>query len=347
MLRIMSHTPVLNLTLKMIYMPRKNLEIHIGDQSFRHPFGIAAGMDKTARCLKGWDTIGASFVEIGGITQYGQDGNPKPRMFRSHQHKALINRMGFNNLGADEMQRRLSHHFKRFGKPSIPIWANLGKSKITSLEDAHLDYSYTMERLWDYCDAFVINVSSPNTPQLRELQHDASLVRILEACQSVNHSKSTSTDRKKPLFVKIAPDMDLNFLENVLRVSQDNGLSGIVISNTTTSRPEIDESEPLFDEIGGLSGSPLKDQSTQMIRHAYKITKGTFPIVGVGGVMNALDAIEKIRAGASLIQAYSGFVFEGPSLTKNVVYGLHTYMREHNIQHFKDLIGSEHQVHER
>ena len=288
-------------------------------------------------------TIGLSFTEIGGVTMLEQSGNPKPRMFRSNKHKALINRMGFNNPGSDNMQKSLSKHFDRFGKPDIPVWVNLGKSKLTENNDAHNDYSTTLERLWKYSDLFVINVSSPNTPNLRDLQGEEELRKIISKCMEINNNQAAEHgSKKKPILVKVAPDMSLEQLEQIVTVAIDEGCSGIVATNTTISRPDEVKGDLKLAETGGMSGKPLRDRSTEFISHIYQYTNGEFPIVGVGGIMNAQDAWEKITAGASLIQAYSGFVFEGPSLSKQIINGLHKRLKEHNLTNIQDAVGLVH-----
>ena len=186
MLRLFSSNPLFRGILSLLYRPNKNLQIKCFGHSFRHPFGSAAGLDKRAEALRGWEAIGLSFIEIGGVTEHEQDGNPKPRMFRADSSRSLVNRMGFNNPGSQKVAAKLAHHFSRHGSPNAPLWANLGKSKVTSLNDAPSDYATSMNRLWNYCDIFVINVSSPNTPNLRELQHDDALESVIQACQVVN-----------------------------------------------------------------------------------------------------------------------------------------------------------------
>ena len=300
-------------------------------------------MDKKGEAINGWQSIGLSFTEIGGVTMLEQSGNPKPRMFRSNKHKALVNRMGFNNPGSDNMQKSLSKHFDKFGKPDIPVWVNLGKSKLTENNDAHNDYSTTLERLWKYSDLFVINVSSPNTPNLRDLQGEEELRKIISKCMEINDNQAAEHGSKqKPILVKVAPDMSLEQLEQIVTVAIDEGCSGIVATNTTISRPDEVKGDLKLAETGGMSGKPLRDKSTEFISHIYQYTNGEFPIVGVGGIMNAQDAWEKITAGASLIQAYSGFVFEGPSLSKQIINGLHKRMKEHNLTNIQDAVGLSH-----
>ena len=342
-LRIFGNNPITRPFLSMIYKSRKKLPINVFDIDYEHPFGLAAGMDKKGEAINGWQSIGLSFAEIGGVTMLEQSGNPKPRMFRSTKHKALVNRMGFNNPGSKNMQNTLNLHYEKYGKPKIPVWVNLGKSKLTDNKDAHADYSTTLKRLWNYTDLFVINVSSPNTPNLRDLQGEEELKKIISSCVDVNIEEANKNNSKqKPILVKVAPDMTLEQLEQIVTVAIESGCSGIVATNTTISRPVGTDDDGKLSETGGMSGMPLKNKSTEFISHIYQFTEGKFPIVGVGGISNAEDAWEKITAGASLIQAYSGFVFEGPGLTKGIVNGLHKKLRQHNLTNINDAVGLAH-----
>ena len=341
-LRIASSNPLFRATLSLLYKPRKHLPITRFGQTYQHPFGIAAGLDKKAEALRGWESLGLAFIEIGGITQHEQDGNPKPRMFRASNSMALVNRMGFNNAGSEKTATFLKTHITNIGKPSVPLWANLGKSKITPLEESAADYATTMTRLWKYVDVFVINVSSPNTPNLRELQHDSALESIINSCRGVNQTMSEKHGTaQKPLLVKIAPDLTDDQLHAVVKTARLAGCDGIVATNTTVERstPSSSSDAKVFAETGGLSGAPLLNRSTEMIHKIYQITDGDWPIVGVGGIMSAQDAWEKIGAGACLLQAYSGFVFEGAGLTKSVVHGLHKKLRESPYSTFEEAIG--------
>ena len=291
---------------------------------FRNPLGLAAGMDKKAEAMKGWETLGFGFIEVGGITEHEQTGNPKPRMFRSSKHKALVNRMGFNNPGSVKM----ASHLSKTKKPEVPLFLNVGKSKITSLEDAHLDYAKTVERCEQYVDGFVINVSSPNTPNLRELQKDEDLARIIEAVQI--HSK------EKPVLVKIAPDLEDMQIKSIVDTARGLGCAGIVATNTTISRPDEDG---IMSQTGGLSGQPFKSRSTEVIRLIADYTNGEWPIIGVGGVSNADDAWEKITNGASLVQVYSSMVFNGASVIKNIVNGLERKLKSKGLTELEQAIG--------
>ena len=345
MLRLLSSNIITRPVLSLLYKPRKMLPIECFGETYKHPFGNAAGLDKRAEALRGWDALGLSFIEIGGVTEHEQDGNPKPRMFRASSSKALVNRMGFNNPGSKKVAVTLERHFSSAGSPSVPIWANLGKSKRTELELAPSDYAASMDRLWNFCDVFVINVSSPNTPNLRELQHDDALESIVHACQEINriHADLNKSSRK-PLLVKIAPDLTDVQLKAVVQTARGAGCDGIVATNTTIERPSSYPrgEEKVFSQVGGMSGSPLTTRSTSMIHKIYAMTDGEWPIIGVGGITNAEDAWAKVGAGATLIQAYSGFVFEGPSMTKSIVHGLDKKLREHGYSTLKEAVGFSH-----
>ena len=344
-LRLLSNNTITRSLLSLIYKSRRKLPQRVFDMDYDHPFGLAAGMDKKGEAINGWQSIGLSFAEIGGVTMLEQFGNPKPRMFRSSKHMALVNRMGFNNPGSKNMQNALKRHYSRFGKPNIPLWVNLGKSKLTSNNDAHTDYSTTLKRLWKYADLFVVNVSSPNTPNLRDLQNKDQLAKIISCCMEVNAEQALLHESKqKPILVKVAPDMTLQQLEQIVTVAMDTGCSGIVAINTTVLRTDEFELDEKLAEAGGMSGKPLNEKSTEFISYIYRFTEGKLPIVGVGGIMNAEDAWEKIIAGASLIQAYSGFVFEGPSMTKQIVNGLHKKLKQHNLTNIHDAVGLAHRM---
>ena len=345
-LRAMTSNPISRSALRLFYKP-KELKVTRFNMAYKNPFGLAAGMDKRAEALRGWESLGLGFIEIGGVTAEEQPGNPKPRMVRSGTSMALVNRMGFNNPGSENIARKLNQHITRFGQPQVPLWANLGKSKNTSLSDAPMDYATTMRRLWIYCDVFVINVSSPNTPNLRELQHDSALEEIVSACTAVNQELSKQHNRPtKPMLVKIAPDLSDDQLVAVVKTARSSGCDGIVATNTTVERPEAasKKEQHVFSQTGGMSGAPVNARSTAMIHRIYQLTNGEWPIVGVGGISNAEDAWAKIGAGASLLQAYSGFVFEGPSLTKNVVNGLHKKLKSSEFSSLDEAIGFAHRA---
>ena len=320
------------------------LPVKLFNLDFSNPVGVAAGMDKNGMAVPSWQSIGYGFCEIGGVTLHEQPGNPKPRMFRASKDKALINRMGFNNIGANALQEQLQFWKDKGLWPDSPIGINLGKSKVTSLKEAPLDYSGSIKILWKHADFFVINVSSPNTPGLRELQENKNLELVLRKCCEINKECSeVEGNKEKPLLVKIAPELDNGFLEDIVKLVKKHKLSGIVATNTTLDRPEATNisSEKIYKEVGGLSGLPLRDKSTEMIRKIYRLTKGKIPIIGVGGIFTADDAWKKITAGASIVQLYTGLVFEGPGIAKSIVKGLKKRVEREGFETISDVVGIE------
>lgn len=314
------------------------LPVEVFGLKFPNPIGLAAGMDKFAAAVPVWEKIGFGFCELGGVTLQAQPGNPPPRMFRAPSAGAIVNRMGFNNPGAEAFAQALADWKKRGRWPGHPIGINLGKSKVTPLEKAAEDYAGSFRLLREYADFFVINVSSPNTPGLRQLQDKAALDEILAAICEVQKSGA----RQPAILVKVAPDLSFEALDEILELATARNISGIVATNTTISRPETGDARlrAIYSETGGLSGKPLREHSTEIIRHIFKQTRGQLPIIGVGGIFNAEDAWEKITAGASLLQVYTGMVYEGPGLPKKIVSGLIQRVRSENVRDFKDVIGS-------
>jgi dihydroorotate dehydrogenase len=280
---------------------------------FKNPVGLAAGLDKNAQIVDAMSHVGFGFVEIGTVTPKPQPGNDKPRLFRLIKDEALINRMGFNNVGADVASARLANR-----KTDVIVGANIGKNKVTANEDAVNDYVYSFKVLFDNADYFAVNVSSPNTPGLRALQDKDSLLAILSTLQEINHGKSN----KKPLLLKIAPDLTTAQLDDVLDVARATKLDGIIATNTTIERSPLSISQQEIERYGagGLSGKPLTQKSTEVIKHLC--SNGSTPVIGVGGIMTAADAKEKIAAGAELIQLYSGFIYGGPDLLRDILIAL-------------------------
>jgi dihydroorotate dehydrogenase len=300
--------------------------------------GLAAGMDKHAAAVPAWENLGFGFSELGGVTWHAQDGNPPPRMFRAVADEAIINRMGFNNSGAEAVAQKLAE-WKKLGRwPKHPVGINLGKSKITPLADAAGDYANSFRVLRDLADFFVVNVSSPNTPNLRQLQDKAALDEILAAIQELNVIQNPG----KPILVKVAPDLSFEALDEILELVAPRNIAGIVATNTTISRPQTKDAAALkvYGETGGLSGRPLRQRSREVIRHLHQQTGGQLPIIGVGGIFNADDAWEKITAGASLVQGYTGMVYEGPGVAKKIVAGLRRRMEQERVSDLKEIIGS-------
>jgi len=302
---------------------------------FPNPVGLAAGMDKHAAAVPGWSALGFGFCELGGVTWHAQDGNPKPRMFRAIPDEAVINRMGFNNSGAEAVAQKLTG-WKNSGRwPAHPVGINLGKSKITPLEKAAEDYANSFRALRELADFFVVNVSSPNTPNLRQLQDKAALSEIFEAIQGLNTGR-------RPILVKVAPDLSFWALDEILELVKPCKIAGIVATNTTITRPSTSDValQKIYAETGGLSGKPLRQRSTEIIRHLYKQTNGKVPIIGVGGIFSADDAWEKITAGASLVQCYTGLVYEGPGLAKKIVAGLNEKVSAGGLKDIHQAVGT-------
>ncbi len=328
------------------------LTVQVFGLNFPNPVGLAAGMDKRAAAVPVWSALGFGFSELGGVTWHPQAGNPGPRMFRAVPHQALINRMGFNNPGAEAVALRLAGWRTQGRWPNHPVGVNLGKSKIAPLGEAAQDYARSLRALWFHADFFVINVSSPNTPNLRQLQNRAALDEILAALQEENHRSATAASGspgpgnneplKKPILVKVAPDLRLEALDEILELAAPRQISGIVATNTTVTRPPTDcpRLRRIYSEAGGLSGRPLAALSTQIIRHIHRQTKGGLPVIGVGGVFNAEDAWEKITAGATLVQLYTGLVYEGPGLVGEIVAGLRAKLKSHGFTTLSQAIGS-------
>jgi dihydroorotate dehydrogenase len=319
------------------------LPVEVFGLKFPNPVGLAAGMDKEGAAVPAWAAMGFGFSELGGVTWHAQPGNTAPRVFRAVPDEALVNRMGFNNSGAEAMARRLADWRSRGLWPDHPVGINLGKSKVTPLADAAQDYSNSLRVLWPHADFFVVNVSSPNTPNLRQLQDKAALDEILAALQEVNSALSAGSGPLKPILVKVAPDLSWPALDEILELTGPRNVAGIVATNTTTARPEaaLPELQRVYAEAGGLSGRPLAARSTEVIRHLHRQTKGRVPVIGVGGIFNAADAWEKIRAGASLVQVYTGLVYEGPGLARGMVAGLGKRLREGGLTRLEDAVGGE------
>lgn len=310
------------------------LPVHLWGLRFPNPVGLAAGMDKKAEAIPAWASFGFGFSELGGVTARAQPGNPAPRMFRIVADEALVNRMGFNNPGAEALAERLAWWRASGLWPRHPVGINLGKSKSTPLEEAAGDYAESFRRLREAADFFVINVSSPNTPNLRQLQDKESLDEILAELQEINR---TAAGAAKPILVKVAPDLSFEALDAILELTWQRGLAGIVATNTTIARPE--SAHPTYAEAGGLSGRPLRARSTEVIRHLYLQTRGRLPIIGVGGIFDAADAWEKITAGAVLVQLYTGLVYEGPGIVGAIVRGLAERLEQHRLRNIAEAVG--------
>lgn len=294
-------------------VPTPELEVDLWGLKFRNPVGLAAGFDKDAQCLPAWQNLGFGFAEIGTVTPRAQPGNPAPRVFRIPEAKALINRLGFPNVGAAAVAKRLGELQRQGRWPRIPIGINIGKMKETPLEEADRDYFECFEALHPYADFVVVNISSPNTPGLRQLQDK----RFVEALFKPMLEARKTHHLPTPVLLKIAPDLSEAQLDEMLEVSTGLGLDGIVATNTT-----IDHSAVTLKETGGLSGPPLREASTEVIRFLHEKSGGKIPLIGVGGISTADDAKAKLDAGASLVQLYTGFVYQGPLVVRNICRGL-------------------------
>lgn len=302
--------------LKALYtVEDKRLEREVFGLKFKNPVGLAAGFDKNAEYIDDMAKLGFGFIEIGTVTPRPQPGNDKPRMFRLVHDEALINRMGFNNQGADVAAARLKNLKNKEG---LIIGGNIGKNKVTPNEEAVNDYIYCFNALFDYVDYFVVNVSSPNTPGLRDLQEKEPLTKLLNTLQELNLKKTTP----KPILLKIAPDLTDSQLDDIVEIVMDTKIAGVIATNTTIVREGLQSDPAIVQEMGGVSGKPLTKRSTEVIRYLATKSKGAFPIIGVGGIHSAEDALEKLEAGASLIQIYTGFIYEGPALISKICKGL-------------------------
>jgi len=307
LIRIVSKIPGFPTLFKSLYeINDKRLETEIFGLKFKNPVGLAAGFDKDATLYKELSNFGFGFIEIGTLTPKGQEGNTKKRLFRLKSDSAIINRMGFNNGGVLTAVEKLKKN------NGVLIGGNIGKNKLTPNEEATSDYEICFDALYDYVDYFVVNVSSPNTPNLRALQDKEPLTQLLQTLQNKNLAKP----KQKPVLLKIAPDLTDEQLVDIIDIIKETQIAGVIATNTTISREGlISEAKT---EMGGLSGKPLTKRSTEVIRFLSQKSNKAFPIIGVGGIHSADDAIEKLEAGASLIQLYTGFIYEGPALVKAI-----------------------------
>lgn len=313
LLRFLMRIPLIPSIFKGLYrVTDRRLEREVFGLQFPNPVGLAAGFDKDALLYEELGNVGFGFIEIGTVTPKPQDGNPKPRLFRLPKDRALINRMGFNNQGVDQAVEKL----KKRKKSGLIIGGNIGKNKVTPNEDAVDDYIACFDALYPYVDYFVVNVSSPNTPNLRALQEKEPLTALLNQLMDRNRT----TAKPRPLLLKIAPDLTDSQLDDIVEIVNVTGIDGIIATNTTIARDGLQTETEQVEHIGagGLSGAPLSQRSTEVIRYLHEKSHGAFPIIGVGGIASPEDALEKLAAGASLIQLYSGFVYEGPSLPARI-----------------------------
>lgn len=312
MLKFFANLPIIKCIISSTYTYKNpKLEREFFGLKFRNPVGLAAGFDKDARWYNELAHLGFGFIEIGTLTPKAQIGNPKPRLFRITEDNGLINRMGFNNWGAEDAIKRLKNR-----KTDIIIGGNIGKNTATSNDDALSDYIFNFNTLHNYVDYFVVNVSCPNVKDLTKLQDTPFLLNLLGDLKHIN----TTKDKPKPILLKIAPDLNESQLDEIIEIVAQTKIDGIIATNTTTSRENLKTDQNTINTIanGGLSGQPLKDRSTEVIRYLAQKSNKAFPIIGVGGIHTPEDAIEKLEAGADLIQLYTGFIYEGPGLIKAI-----------------------------
>jgi dihydroorotate dehydrogenase len=320
---ILTSIPIIGSIVRSFYkVEHPSLEQNIFGLNFKNPVGLAAGFDKDAKYYDLMAQLGFGFVEIGTVTPKGQNGNPQPRLFRLPEDEALINRMGFNNEGVEATVGRL----KAKGKQNFIVGGNIGKNKLTPNEEAKNDYIICFNALFPYVDYFVVNVSSPNTPNLRALQDKGPLLELLQVVQEQNNKQA----KQKPVLLKIAPDLTDGQLDDIVDIVFQTKLSGLIVSNTTIDRSTLKTNENRISEIGngGLSGKPLSDRSTNIIKYIHSKSEGKITMIGVGGIYSPEDAIAKLDAGASLVQIYSGLVYEGPTLIKRINKALIGYKKQ-------------------
>lgn len=315
-LKLINKIPFGRAIFSLTYKRTSNKPTELFGLQFPNKVGLAAGLDKNAEAIDMFAAMGFGFVEIGTVTPKPQPGNPKPRLFRLKEDQALINRMGFNNDGVKVIRERLE---KR--KSNILVGGNIGKNKVTPNEEAVNDYIICFNELFDVVDYFVVNVSSPNTPGLRELQEKEPLSRILNTLMGENHKREAT----KPILLKIAPDLTEDQLMDIIEIVEETNIAGVIATNTTIERSGLQTSQTIVEDIGagGLSGKPVKSKSTEVIRFLAEKSNGSFPIIGVGGINSGPSALEKIEAGASLVQVYSGFIYEGPALISAINKSIH------------------------
>ena len=333
-------TPLEPVLERMFSVQDPRLQVQLGPLRFSNPVGLAGGFDKNAVAVRTIAGFGFGFLEIGAVTALAQPGNPKPRLYRLPQDEALINRLGFNNEGAAAIAERLKTLRDNGQRLKIPLGINLGRSKIVETKDAVADFLSAFEKVYPYGDFFTLNVSSPNTPQLRDLQEKNLLQALLQAIQEKNRELSARlNDQTKPVFVKIAPDMEFSQADDIIDVALSANITGIVATNATAFLRETLASGSK--EPGGLSGKPLRSLATAFVRHLFRAVGRKLPIIGVGGIFTASDAYEKIRAGASAVQIYTGFVYEGPAAVKRINQGLIRLIEKDGYRSISEAVGRE------
>lgn len=312
-LRLLQKIRIFNPLIRALYQKKdKKFEREVFGIKFPNPIGLAAGLDKDGEAIDMLGFLGFGFVEVGTVTPLPQPGNPKPRLFRLKRNKGLINRMGFNNDGVEALVKKLKQKYSK-----IIVGGNIGKNKITPNENAVSDYIKDLQALHDYVDYIAINISSPNTPNLRELQNKEPLKQLLSALKAEDKKFATS----KPILLKIAPDLTNEQLDDIVEIVRETGIDGIIATNTTIARDGIDYTKEEIEAFGngGMSGQPVKKRSTEVIHYLHEKTNGEIPIVGVGGISDADDVREKLEAGASLVELFTSFIYNGPKCVKNIL----------------------------
>jgi dihydroorotate dehydrogenase len=314
------------------------LSVNLWGIPFSNPIGLAAGLDKDGKAVRAFSSVGFGFVEVGTVTPRPQPGNEQPRLFRLPEDEALINRMGFNNQGA----RQLADNLRKLPERKVPIAVNIGKNKATPNEQAEDDYRECIQALYPFADFFVVNISSPNTPDLRKLQYGAQFRSLLEAVTDEidkQHEALGAGAERKHVLVKIAPDVDGVELQSMIETIMDSRISGVIATNTTISRDGLSHANAK--ETGGLSGKPLTKRSTEVIRTIFKLSEGKLPIIGCGGIFSAEDAYEKIRAGASLLEIYTALIYQGPGINRQLNEGLLQLLNSDGFTHISQAVGAD------
>ncbi len=312
------------------------LEVKLWGLTFPNPVGLAAGFDKNAEVYQAFEALGFGFVEVGTLTPLAQPGNERPRLFRLSEYQAIINRMGFNNHGA----AAAAQHLKNYQQAGIPVGVNIGKNKVTPNEEAAEDYKKCLEQLYPYGDYLVINISSPNTPNLRDLQETESLRQLLQAINGKARELEAKGAKAKPILLKVAPDMSDEQMHDVVHAAVEEGAAGIIATNTTLSREAVKHHQHA-NEAGGLSGRPLTERSTAWVKEIFQEVGKQVPIIGVGGIFTGEDAYAKIKAGASLVQVYTGMAYQGPGIAAQINKELLMLMAQDGFNRIEQAIGSD------
>ncbi|MGZ0050773.1 quinone-dependent dihydroorotate dehydrogenase [Brevibacillus gelatini] len=321
--------------LRMLFQVKdERLATKLWGMTFPNPVGLAAGFDKNAEVYHALGALGFGFVEVGTLTPQAQPGNPRPRLFRLPEHEAIINRMGFNNHGA----YLASQHLVDYAYSDVPIGINIGKNKVTPNEEAASDYIKCLDMLYSYGHYFVINISSPNTPNLRDLQETESMRLLVRAVREKAAEMEARGIRKKPILLKVAPDMSDEHMHDVVHGAVEEGISGIIATNTTLSREAV-QGHRHAEEAGGLSGKPLTERSTAWVKEIYQEVGDKVPIIGVGGIFTGEDAYAKIRAGASLVQVYTGMIYQGPGICRQINKKLLQLLKRDGFSHISEAVG--------